>query len=33
MADLIIAIVFAVITAAILFLTEDKIATWQKTKR
>ena len=33
MADLIIAIVFAVITAAILFLNEDKITNWQKNKR
>ena len=33
MTDLIIAIVFTVITAAILFLNEDKIANWQKNKR
>lgn len=30
MADLIIAIVFTVIIAAILFLNEDKITNWQK---
>lgn len=30
MADLIIAIVFTVITTVILFLNEDKIANWQK---
>ena len=30
MADLIIAIIFTVITAAILFLNEDKITKWQK---